>query len=420
MKSDSAPDSYTGSPVDATDLRFRDDFVADLWESLARQHVLLAAPRRTGKTSVMDYLRHFPNGFRVVAINVQDLKHPADVFQAILDALHDEYPEFVKEKISARWQLLKNAFDKVGEVGVAGFKIALRQSDPDWRVNWRQNGEKLLHQIRGQDDAVLIIIDELPDMLQNLRSDDPELLQQFLSWWRKQRIPPTAPHPKEDKVRWLFGGSVNLKGSLSEWGIVDLINDLEDMSLPVLTRAQIGEFVHQMLTGRAVKFDKAITGQIIERLGRPIPLFLQMAVQDLYRRWKKRPTKTIPDPSPLTVADVDLVLDGLIRSSAAQDNLQHYYTRIREYYPEPRRTGAYELLRQLSLAEDGLARRALQQEFDRVCHEGGHELPQHHRRPQFNQLMLDLENDFYVDEIEEDRYGFASGVMKAWWRKYYA
>jgi len=420
VNAENTPDFYTGSPVDATDLKFREEFVEDLWRSLRSQHVILTAPRRTGKTSVMDYMRHFPRGFRVIAVNVQDLKHPADVFQAILDALYDEHPDFVRDRIAARWELLTKAVEKVGEVGFAGFKIALRHSDPDWRANWRQHGEKLLHQIRGQDDSVLIIIDELPDMLQSLHTDDPDLLEQFLAWWRKQRLPPTAPHPKDDRVRWLVGGSVNLKGSLSEWGFVDLVNDLDDLSLPVLTRAQIGEFVRDMLSGRAVRFEKAITGRIIERLGQPIPLFLQMAVQDLYRLWKKLPTKATPDPAPLTVDDVDAVFDGLIRSSAAQDKLQHYYTRIRQYYPEPRRTAAYEVLRQLSLAADGLTRRALQQEFDRVCDDGGHELPQHDRRQQFNQLMLNLENDFYINEIEEDRFGFASGVMQAWWRKYYA
>ena len=36
--------------------------------------------------------------------------------------------------------------------------------------------------------------------------------------------------------------------------------------------------------------------------------------------------------------------------------------------------------------------------------------------------MLDLENDFYIVEVEggEGSYDFASGVLKSWWRKYHA
>ena len=37
-----------------------------------------------------------------------------------------------------------------------------------------------------------------------------------------------------------------------------------------------------------------------------------------------------------------------------------------------------------------------------------------------NQLLLDLENDFYIIEVDERIYDFASGVLKLWWRKYYA
>ena len=72
------PEFYTGSPVDCTDLRFRDGFIAELWDELATSHVLLTAPRRTGKTSVMDYMKtNPPDDFHVVSVNAQDISHPA-------------------------------------------------------------------------------------------------------------------------------------------------------------------------------------------------------------------------------------------------------------------------------------------------------------------------------------------------------
>ena len=56
----------------------------------------------TGKTSVMDYLRDHPeDGFSVVSINVQDLTHPADFFQVLLDEFHDAHPDFVRDQLAA-------------------------------------------------------------------------------------------------------------------------------------------------------------------------------------------------------------------------------------------------------------------------------------------------------------------------------
>ena len=50
----------------------------------------------------------------------------------------------------------------------------------------------------------------------------------------------------------------------------------------------------------------------------------------------------------------------------------------------------------------------------------GLEIPAHERRQVFNRILLDLENDFYVEEVEAGVYDFAGGVLKLWWRKYHA
>ena len=72
------------------------------------------------------------------------------------------------------------------------------------------------------------------------------------------------------------------------------------------------------------------------------------------------------------------------------------------------------------MSEFGLRRTALLQETERLLVGLGSELPAHERKQLFNQMLLDLENDFYIVEAEEEVYDFASGVLKPWWRKYYA
>lgn len=404
------PEFYTGAPVDSSDLMFRDVFLAELWEALQTRHVLLTAPRRTGKTSVMDHLRDVPqHGFTVIYQNVQDLTHPADFFQTLLDTLQDQHPEYVK-RLAQGWKLLTDALGRISEIEFGEFKVGLRNTDPNWRDNWRQHGDKLLDQIRKQEAPVLLIVDELPDMLFNLKRENLALLREFLAWFRAQR---QDPHPSQDRARWLIGGSVNLSGTLDALGLVDLINDLDDMPLPVLTDAQVVEFVQLMLDKRNVDFEATLPERLCEHLGRPIPLFMQMATQELYRSWKKAPRK-------LASADVDQVFAQLVVSTAARDKLQHYYSRIAKYYEEPHLSAAHTLLGQLSLSANGLSRAKLLQEFERHLADAGQTIPTHEHKRHFNQLMRDLENDFYVCEIAENQYDFASGVLKAWWKKYYA
>ncbi len=405
------PEFYTGAPVDPVDLRFREEFLAELWETLRTKHLVLTAARRTGKTSIMDHMRDHPrNDFSVVSINVQDLTHPADFFQVLLDAFHDAHPDLVRDKLAKGWELVSDALGRVREIGFGEFKLALRESDPNWRENWRQHGGTFLEQARNMKVPILFIVDELPDMLLNLSWVDAELLREFLAWFRTQRL---SPSPAKDSIRWLVGGSVNLAGTLDALGQVDLINDLEDIPLPPLTDDDIEVFVTEMLSGRGVPYDEAVPQRISVRLGRPIPLFLQMATQDLYRLWKK-------EERTILAADVDTIFDALIVSSGARTRLQHYYSRIQQYYADPKNSIAYALLGQISVSEFGLRRTALLQETERLLVGLGSELPAHERKQLFNQMLLDLENDFYIVEAEEEVYDFASGVLKPWWRKYYA
>ena len=317
------PEFYTGAPVDPVDLRFRDQFLTELWETLRTGDLVLTAARRTGKTSVMDHSRDHPrNDFSVVSINVQDLTHPADFFQVLLDAFHDAHPVLVRDQLAAGWKLVTGALGLIGEIGVGEFKLALRESDPNWRENWRQHGNTFLQQARKINNSILFIVDELPDMLLNLSRKNPALLREFLAWFRIQRL---NPAPAKDSIRWLVGGSVNLAGTLDALGQVDLINDLEDIPLPPLTDGDIEVFVNQMLSGRGVPYDEAVPRRMSVRLGRPIPLFMQMATQDLYRLWKKEQRKIL-------AADVDAIFDALIVGREARTRLQHYYSRIQQYY----------------------------------------------------------------------------------------
>ena len=359
----------------------------------------------------MDYLRDHPeNAFQVVSINVQDLTHPADFFQVLLDAFHDAHPEFLRDQLAAGWELVSGVLEKVESIGAGGFKLALRGSDPAWRENWRRHGDALLARARDTGVPILFIIDEFPDMLLNLSGEDEGLLRDFLAWFRTQR---QNPAPTRDSNRWLVGGSVNLTGTLDALGMVDLVNDLEDVPLPPLTDEDIETFVTDMLGGRDVQFADDVPQRLIARLGRPIPLFMQMATHDLYRRWKR-------EQRGIVATDVDTVFDEMIVGSAARTRLQHYHSRIRQYYAEPRQSIAHALLGQISASESGLRRATLRQETERGLGELGATLPAHERRRLFNQLMFDLENDFYIVEVEEGFYDFASGVLKSWWRKYHA
>lgn len=325
-------DFYTGSIVPPEDLWFRQPFVDELWKKICKEHVLLTAPRRTGKSSVMNLIKERPQvGYLVIYQNIQDLKHPADLFQTIIENFCDQHPNYLRDLIGKGWGLLKGvvkaASDRLEEVDAYGTKIKLRENDPDWHSNWKKHAEELLQRIRKTKKKVLLIVDELPDMLLNMKLESSQNARDFMAWFRKQR---EMPAPQQDCIRWLVGGSINLAGTLDDLGGIDLINNFATESLPVFTPDQVRQFVREMLSLhlgiRVVEFTES------EQSGRTDSQGLEIS-----RRKRIR--------------------------CAGQPN------RTRRFV---------------------------------------------------HKIIRDLMNDFYVGEIKKDRFDFESGLMKAWWRKYYA
>lgn len=405
-----ASDFYTGAPLDPDDLRFRDEMIRDLWDHLRVEHVLLSAPRRTGKTSVLDHLAAYPQeDFVPIPVFVQDINHPADFVLLMLDLFREKNPTLFGELFRAGSRLIGKALAAVGEVEVGGFKLALREQDPDWKQNWKAYGDEFFSQVRKGQKRLLLLVDEFPDMLLNMSREHPDCVRPFLAWFRGHRI---KPHPKRDRVRWLLCGSVNLSSTLDALGCLDQINDIRDVPLPPLTRGQVVEFVRDMLAVRGVAFEDDVPAGVADTLGRPVPVFLQMVTQDLYRKWKRTGRE-------LDLAAVADAFAELIVTSGARDKLQHFYSRIGQYYQEPKRSAAYSLLAKLSVNPEGLPRAALFADFERILHEQGDTSTGDKRKQLFNQLMRDLENDFYVAEVKRGIYDFASGLIKQWWNKYY-
>lgn len=401
---------YIGQVVDPEDLLFRDGFIGELWNSLDRQHVVLTAPRRTGKTSVMTHLLERPcEGWSVLLLNVQDTSHPVDFYLQLLDEFNTRDPATFRKLWHQGGSLIGKALSRVESLECGSLKVALRESDAELSAKWKERLDDLLDRIRKTERRVLIILDELPDMLLAMQKNDAELLREFLGWFRRQRL---TPKPSQERIRWLIGGSVNLTATLDAIGLLDRMNDPMILPLPVFTDKQVAEFVRIMLGGQGCAFGNTVPKEVAKRLGRPIPLFLQMATQELYRIARREKRK-------VTVADVSKVFGALVVSIEARDKLQHYYSRVARYYGALA-TPAHALLNTLCLSSEAVSRRALKVKFEKIRHDEGIAQPAHDRERTFNELMLHLENDFYIEEVEEGRYDFASGLLKAWWRKYYA
>jgi uncharacterized protein len=403
------PDFIVGSPVRGDDFWFREEFVKTLWESIEKHNVLLIAPRRIGKTSVMYRMLDYPeNDWLVMHMNVEDIKIPAEFFITIVDAIHEYQPVFFKDTIAKGWDFFKGFLSTIEQVEAYDFKIQLRKKE-NLIERWEERADQLIERIILSGRKILFIIDELPDMLNNLTQHYEKDRILFLHWFRKIR-----ERSLKARVRWLVGGSVNLFAVLDQKGDIKLINDLKPEVLRPFTKTEVNKFVKEMFKKERVAFDETgVLQKIAELLGSPIPLFLQMLSQELCRAWKREPAK------PLCAETVITVFNKTLLGEMARDKLQHYRSRIDAHYPIEEREGACRLLNTLSMSKDGVSRKSMyllyaQTEVKKTAPRKGVGLNQ-----AFQRLLLHLQSDFYIEETRSERFDFASRLIKTWWRKNY-
>jgi hypothetical protein len=215
------------------------------------------------------------------------------------------------------------------------------------------------------------------------------------------------------KVRWLVGGSVNLTAILSAQGKIKLVNDLKVEPLAPFTKEEVEQYVKRMFEIKGVLFDNTVLPRIIELLGCPIPLFLQMLTQEIYRLWKRNPDITVTDEI------VSEVFHKTLLGEMARDKLLHYRSRIALYYPEGEREAALYLLNKISISQGGMPLNTLfmlyrKIEDTKTTHRTGEGLNQ-----AFQNLMMHLQSDFYIESTENGNFDFASPLLKTWWKKYY-
>ena len=224
--------NITGQAVIGDDLYGRAYEVTRLWEMLEQgEHILMLAPRRVGKTSLMLELRRSPReNWDVFYVDVEAGNGPADCVAAILAALAAD------PRYRSRFEAIPfpNAIkDVLGRLSVSADIGALRvEFGNAIGEDWDRAADQLQTRLTSLPDAgrqLLIIVDELPFLLSRMlraggQERDTELLLSRLRHWRQ------APELR-GKVHTLVGGSIGLEGVLRRASLSGTVNDLTPFRL---------------------------------------------------------------------------------------------------------------------------------------------------------------------------------------------
>lgn len=402
--------NLVGPPAKGDDFYDREELIKLVWDYLEDgNNILLAAPRRYGKTSLMYRLIDQPNpGWKPIHVDAESIGMPVNFIITLLDSLmadrHIQNFFISTWKNSGKW--LRGLIEEFGVTGPwdVGVKIKLKEKIGS---HWQERGESLLQLLRNyRREKLLIIIDELPVMLHLFRENKIPVAETktFLYWFRKLR---TDPKIGLTNCRFLVGGSIGIENYLSQIGTVDSFNDFQRIPLKEFSPEGAADFLRKLLKSRKIPLSIGGQRKILDLIGTPIPYFIQMFVATIAIERANGVTHIGP-------RKIEEIYLNKFLGPEYKTYFQHYYDRLR-YYDKPLQNAARSILKALALAQpEAIHKIRLKTIYRKEVGESAND-------DDFNQLIANLLNDFYIVQREHDEECvFASKVLCDWWRRYYA
>lgn len=248
----------------------RDSEAKALWRHFkAGRNVLMLAPRRTGKTVLLERLRlESPaKGYHGIVLDVEGFTEERDFFRELCAS--------IQEEIGIGRSLLGALGARLKQV-VRGTEIPAE----DWRnlllhVEWTVFADHLLGQLTDQAEEQdwLFLVDEITIFVQALLNrHGKERASDFLYAMRRL----ARAHPR---VRWLLTGSIGLDTVARRHGFEGALVDLEIFPLDPFDRPTAVDFVRQISVQNDCSITDAAVQALLDRLGWLSPYYLSKLVE---------------------------------------------------------------------------------------------------------------------------------------------
>lgn len=391
-----------GALVRGGDFYGRDALVDLIWQKLRNGNILLAAPRRFGKTSVMYRLIDEPRyDFKVVHADLEHMSEPAELIsqltvQLAQDTRLTKIAKALSYFPSTLWTKFKSTFS---EVDLLKVRLRLRE---ELRPHWQESGEELFKRIAKSETTIVFVLDEFAMMIDRM-ARSPEHRQEaktMLRWLRAVRQSPATKN-----VRFLIAGSIGIGHVLNELGEISAINDFEQVQIEPFTPKVALGLLSELARSQKIALSNPCKDKMLQLIGTHVPYFIQVLFSEVAKAHGQ-------DRAAITPEKIEEVYRDKVLGVECKTYFEHYYGRLREYYRPQEEKAIKRILRELAVIEH-LTRDACYQLYrENVDNKSDVE--------EFNRLMTNLENDFYIrcDPVSL-RYEFASKLLRDWWLRHY-
>ena len=391
--------NIAGSPVSGENLYGREAEISDLWTRLQdNQHILMLAPRRVGKTSLMHELRDAPPKDWIVFYS--DLEGGSKASDCVADMMAQiasnsttrNWLDVAKEAIPFR-ETIAAVFRRVTAVGIEVIRVELKAAMAD---DWAGVGKQLQKRLAAlpAEFRILFIHDELPYLISRILREENGVteVERLLTWLRTLRQDPDLA----GRVSFLVGGSISLSTVLRRYNLSGLINDFSIFTIDPWTSETARSFLEQLGTDSEFRLATPSIGKILALLGEAVPYHVQLLFQEVRQICGGDTTKINDDL-------IERAFYERLVGPAGSPHLDQQAQRLEHVLAENEVVTARQILDRVSKSEGGTERSSLSDLAP----------TQSDRLADIVQLLLD---DGYL-VAEDGNLCFRSNFVREYWRR---
>jgi len=386
-----------GKTATGEDFFLRNNIVAEIYEALNEgSHLLLSAPRRVGKTSIIHYIKDNPTEeYYCVYVDTEDVTDSQTFFKVLLKAIFDiENKSRYQKSIERAGKTIKGFFDKIDTVDIGGFFSIDFNGKDDKNIDYYEKFKEFLEKVDLDNRKILLMVDEFPVTIEHIKDEQGEqAARNFL----KQNRAIRQNDKYNQKIKFIYTGSIGLLSVVKKLNATADVNDILSYKLRPLTLTESLDLCHTLLKSYQIEADEKVLEYLLQdKIEWLIPFHIQLSIKeirDLYRLEAQKVNKAFIDK-----AFNELILNGDIY-------LDHYRGRLSKVFNRDELTLVHEILKKLT--ENQAINEA--ELYDLAV--------KNHLENSFKNILLTLEYDGYIVENMDKKWRFYSPILKKWWSK---
>ncbi len=358
--------------------------------------ILIAAPRRVGKTSLMLHLydNPLPNHHFIYLIT-ESVNNENEYFKRFLDEIFKtEFLSAIQKSSRKTFLFLKDTMTRINEIGRS--VTFGNQSKLDYREEFISIVKDM--DLKGQ--KIIMMVDEFSQTVENIILDEGERnAVHFLQVNRELRQDPVL----NQKLQFVYSGSIGLENIVNQLDAINLVNDLDFLKVPPLSAKQSHLLMQQLTESWSTSLSKAGRDYILEKIQWYIPFYIQLAVMEIASLVMSREEETGTLKKRITKKMIDDAFTSMLERRNA---FEHWQTRLRKSFKKDEYRFAVEVLDSIACNENA---------------DGGdiYNMAQKvNVADSYKDIVNSLIYDGYINNNDQSSlYRFNSPLLRLWWRK---